>query len=173
MFAPELYPSRPHFGFHLIWLGKQPAATPERRSSLFRPVITDRTESVLSPAIMPLKSWFRDVGPSPSESRRLVLHRAYPVPLFPLSFVHGRIAFLSNTGTAYGKMQDQPQDHTYTGACAGVNGTGIFAEAGVFQSVHRSIRCCARLQLGRIIFCLRTDPHHHYNLLSGGSAEHP
>ena len=45
------------------------------------------------------------------------------------AFVDG-IAFLSNTGTAYGKVTDTSVRNTNSGSCAGVTGSGIFAEAG-------------------------------------------
>jgi hypothetical protein len=44
-------------------------------------------------------------------------------------FIDG-IAFLSNTGTAYGKVIDTSVRNTNSNACSGLNATGIFAEAG-------------------------------------------
>jgi hypothetical protein len=84
------------------------------------------------------------------------------------SFVDG-IAFLSNTGTAYGKVIDTSVRNTNSGACAGVNGTGIFAEAGASNPLTVQSNVVHGFVGNGIIFAFGQTGTIMSNTLSGGS----
>jgi len=82
------------------------------------------------------------IGPNTgNHASQIVVQDVGPVSIKPLvvdgssascpctAFADG-IAFLSNTGTAYGKVTGASVRNTNSASCPDVNGTGIFAEAG-------------------------------------------
>ena len=83
-------------------------------------------------------------------------------------FVDG-IAFLSNTGTAFGKVVDTSVRNTNNGACTGITGTGIFAEAGSSSPLVVQSNVVHGFVGNGVIFAFGQTGAISGNTLSGGS----
>lgn len=84
------------------------------------------------------------------------------------AFVDG-IAFLSNTGTAYGKVTYASVRNTNSGSCPGVTGTGIFAEAGSSKPLTVQANVVHGFVGNGVIFAFGQTGTITGNTLSGGT----
>ena len=85
------------------------------------------------------------------------------------AFVDG-IAFLSNTGTAFGKVTGTSVRSTNSGSCPGVTGTGIFAEAGSSKPLAVQANALHGFVGNGVIFAFGQTGTISGNTLNGGGA---